>query len=181
VELTGSNYLYALATTSVTFVGFSALLIVFRQSMGGGLTRYDAYFTLSFIQAGFIVTAGALLPPLLAFYGWTPLVVWRVAAGAIAVPIIWFVASVPGRRRAATGGPTPAFVRALLLLQLIVALALLLSASGSFPGRAAAVYATAMTAMLFTSGVAYLIALGVALPPLAGRDRERLAPTATAP
>src|SRR5262249_18398122 len=117
VELTGSSYLYALATTSVTFVGFSALLIVFRQSMGGGLTRYDAYFTLSFIQAGFIVTAGALLPPLLAFYGWTPLVVWRVAAGAIAVPIIWFVASVPGRRRAATGGPTPAFVRALLLLQ----------------------------------------------------------------
>jgi hypothetical protein len=66
VELTGSTYLYSLATTSVTFVGFSALLIVFRQSIGGGLTRYDTYFTLSFIQTGFIVTAGALLPPLLA-------------------------------------------------------------------------------------------------------------------
>ena len=29
--LSGSTYLYALATISVTFVGFSALLLVFRQ------------------------------------------------------------------------------------------------------------------------------------------------------
>lgn len=181
MELTGSTYLYALATTSVTFVGFSALLIVFRQSMGGGLTRYDTYFTLSFIQAGFIVTAGALLPPLLALYGWTPAIVWRAAAGAIAVPIVGFAASVPRRRRAATGRPTPGFVWTLLLLQLVAALALLVSASGSFPERAPAVYATAMTAMLFTSGVAYLIALGGALPHLASRDREQLAPATPMP
>ena len=52
--LAGELFLYALATISITFVGFSALLIVFRQTMGGKLTPYDTYFTLSFIQIGFI-------------------------------------------------------------------------------------------------------------------------------
>jgi hypothetical protein len=39
MELPGANYLYALATISVTFVGFSALLLVFRQTIGGKMTK----------------------------------------------------------------------------------------------------------------------------------------------
>jgi hypothetical protein len=166
VDLQGSTYLFALATVSITFVGFSALLIVFRQSIGGGLTRYDTYFALSFIQAGFIVTAGALLPPLLALYGWRPSMVWRVADAAIALPILAFVASVPGRRRAATGGAVPLFVWTLLAVQALAAVALLVSAVGGVEGREGAVYASAMTAMLFSSGIAYLLALSVILPQL---------------
>ena len=50
MELAGANYLYALATISVTFVGFSALLLVFRETIGGKMTSYDSYFTLSFMQ-----------------------------------------------------------------------------------------------------------------------------------
>jgi len=61
MELPGANYLYALATVSVTFVGFSALLLVFRETIGGRMTGYDSYFALSFMQAGFIVAAGGLL------------------------------------------------------------------------------------------------------------------------
>jgi hypothetical protein len=60
MELPGANYLYALATVSVTFVGFSALLLVFRETIGGRMTGCDSYFTLSFMQAGFIVAAGIL-------------------------------------------------------------------------------------------------------------------------
>ena len=63
MEVPGTNYPYALATVSVTFVGFSALLLVFRQTIGGRMTGYDTYFTLSF-QAGFIGAAGGLLPEL---------------------------------------------------------------------------------------------------------------------
>ncbi len=69
MELPGSTYLYALATISITFVGFSALLLIFRQAMGHTMTRYESYFMLTFIQSGFIVTAGSLLPLLLALYG----------------------------------------------------------------------------------------------------------------
>jgi hypothetical protein len=101
-----TTYLYALAGLSVSFVGFSTLVIVFRQSAGGRLSSYDSYFVLSLMQAGFIVTAGALLPPLIALYGLSESVVLRVAGGITSIPIAWFVASVPGRRRAATGAPT---------------------------------------------------------------------------
>jgi hypothetical protein len=48
-SLPGANYLYALANFSITFVGFSALLLVFRQTNGGKMTSYDSYFKLAFI------------------------------------------------------------------------------------------------------------------------------------
>src|SRR5262245_4979155 len=113
MELSGANYLYALATISVTFVGFSALLLVFRETIGGKMTRYDSYFTLSFMQAGFIVIAGGLLPHLLAFYGMSETSVWRAASAIMVIPILLFVANTPRRRRAATKQPAPFYVRLL--------------------------------------------------------------------
>jgi hypothetical protein len=171
MELPSAAYLYALATVSITFVGFSALLIVFRQSIGGGPTRYDTYFALSFIQAGFIVTAGALTPPLLALYGWPETGVWRVASLAMAIPMLWFVVRVPGRRRLATGRPVPLFVWSLLAVQTLAAAALLCESAGVLVAREPAVYASAMTAMLFSSGIAYLMALSVILPEMANQAK----------
>jgi len=163
MELVGASYLYALATISVTFVGFSALLLVFRQTVGGTTTRYDSYFLLAFMQVGFIVAGGSLLPPLLALFGLTETTVWRLSSAAAAVPIVLFVVTVPRRRRAAVGGPTPLFVRLLLLLQLMLALYLLANAAAMPFAPTAGNYAAAMAGMLFTSGIAYLLALDIAL------------------
>ena len=41
MELTGSAYLFALAAVSITFSGFSALIMTFRQTVGSGLSRLD--------------------------------------------------------------------------------------------------------------------------------------------
>ena len=161
MELQGSAYLYALATVSITFVGFSALLLVFRQTIGGRMTRYDAFFTLSFVQAGFIVTLGALLPPLLALYGLRDETVWRIASAVDAALILAFVAAFPARRRRATRGATPAYVWILLALQSLAGLDLVLAAAGKPLGPQAASFAAAMTAMLIASGIAYLAALGL--------------------
>jgi hypothetical protein len=162
-----TTYLYALAGLSVSFVGFSTLVIVFRQSAGGRLSSYDSYFVLSFMQAGFIVTAGALLPPLFALYGLPEATVLRVASAIMAMPIAWFVASVPGRRRAATGTAAPGFIRLFLLLQLCAAVALALGALGRPLGPGVAPYASALTLILVTSGLAFLLALHkVMLPQL---------------
>lgn len=163
MELSGSGYLYALATISVTFVGFSALVLVFRQTMGRDMTRYDSYFILAFMQAGFIVTGGSLLPPLLALYGIPEVMVWRASSLIAAIPIMMFVATVPRRRRAATGGSTPFFVRILLCLQLLLALYLLANAAAVGLQPRAAHFAAAMAGMLISSGIAYLLALGLAL------------------
>jgi hypothetical protein len=89
LSLPGASYLFALATVSITFVGFSALLIV-----------------------------------------WT-----------------------------------------LLGVQAAAGVALLLTTLGLFPRLGHAVYATAVTAVLLSSGVAYLIALSVILPDLTHRGK----------
>src|SRR5260370_33713373 len=93
-----TTYLYALAGLSVSFVGFSTLVIVFRQSAGGRLSSYDSYFLLSFMQAGFLVTAGALFPPLFAphlpSHGTGP----RVAPRHTGPPVPLVVANRAGQR-----------------------------------------------------------------------------------
>jgi hypothetical protein len=162
-----ATYLYALAALSVSFVGFSTLVIVFRQSAGGRLSAYDSYFVLSFMQAGFIVTAGALLPPLLALYGLSKDEVLRVASAITAIPIGWFVATLPRRRRTATGAAMPGFIRLFLVLQLLAAVTLVLGAVGRPLGPGLAPYASALTLILVTSGIAFLLALNnVMLPGL---------------
>ena len=167
-----ATYLYALAALSVSFVGFSTLVLIFRQSAGDRLSSYDSYFVLTFMQAGFIVTAGALLPPLVALYGVPEETVLRVASAITAVPICWFVASVPRRRRAATGAPAPTFVRLLLILQLLAAIALMLTAVGLPLAHGVAPYASALTLILVTSGIAFLLALERALPRVDGRSKK---------
>jgi hypothetical protein len=169
MELPGVNYLYALATVSITFVGFSALLLVFRETIGGRMTSYDSYFTLSFMQAGFIVTAGGLLPQLLALYEMSHTSVWRASSLIMAIPILLFVAKVPGRRRAATKEAVPFYVGLLLLLQFLAGAYLLLNAAGWPAPPDVAPFALALTVMLFTTGIAYLIALARALR----GDRDR--------
>jgi hypothetical protein len=163
MELPGASYLYALATISITFVGFSALLLVVRGTIDGKMTGYDSYFTLSFMLAGFIVTAGGLLPQLLALYGMSQESIWRTSSTLMAGPVLLFVVTTPARRRAATKEAIPFYIWCLLFLQFLMGLYLLANAAGRPIEPGLAPYALAMTGMLFTTGIAYLIALGRAL------------------
>ena len=159
MDLPSSSYLYSLAVVSTTYVGFSALLVGLRQAKGSRLTNYDAYFTLTFIQVGFIVTVSGLAPSLIALYGGSPKTVWRIASATAAIPILWFAMSLPARRRAATGMPVPQFVRVLVSIQAVAGMGLLLNAAFSSTALAGAIYSTAVTLVLVSSGLAYLLAL----------------------
>src|ERR1700688_2500124 len=99
------TYLYALASLSVTFVGFSALVIILRQTIGGEMSRLDVLVTRIFIQLGFIVAAGAMLPPLLSLLSLPPDLIWRMSSIAAAVPSFLFAVTYPSRRHAASGMP----------------------------------------------------------------------------
>ena len=107
MELVGASYLYALSTISMTFVGYARLLLALRETPGHAISSYDTYFTLSFMQAGFIVTAGGLMPQLLAFCQLPLPWVWRLSSAAISIPIALFVAVTPRRRRRAVQEPVP--------------------------------------------------------------------------
>ena len=43
MELPGSTYLYTLATLAITYAGFAALIAIFRQIIGGGVSNYDVF------------------------------------------------------------------------------------------------------------------------------------------
>ena len=148
MELPGSGYLYALATISVLFVGFSSLVLVFRQTIGRATTHYDSYFVLAFMQVGFIVSGGCLLPPLLTLFGLAESTVWPAASGVASLPILLFVATVPCHRRGAVGGAASLFVRLLLLLQSVMGLYLLANTIPVYFAPAAGNYAVVMAGML---------------------------------
>ena len=154
-----SGYLYTLATLSITFVGFSALVIVLRQTLGGDLSRLDLLLTKIFVQLGFLVAGAALLPPLLALLQCTEPLVWRISSAIAAIAAALFALSYPTRRRAASGDSTPWIVwvdvgALLIAAALLTANAVALGiASGPGP------YAVAITIVLYVSFLAYLQAL----------------------
>ena len=162
MEPSGSGYLYTLAAVSITFVGFSTLLLIFRQARGDVMTKYESYFMLSFIHPGFIVTGGSLLPAALGLYGLPTVAVWRVCSVIAAVPILLFVTTLPSRRHAATSSPMPRYVQVLSLVQLLIALSLVANAIGVPAAPGVAPYAAAMTGLLFTTAAAFVIAIGIA-------------------
>jgi hypothetical protein len=154
------TFLYSLAAVSTTFVGFSALIMMVRQTLGDGLSELEAWITRTFVQLGFMVTAGSLTPPLLALGRFADAAIWRLCSGVFGAMIFVFVVTYPSRRRAVAGKRAPAFVFLDLLL-LLGAVALFVM---NFVGRPVepngGLYAGGLTSVLFVSGLGYLHALG---------------------
>ena len=153
------SYLYTLAAVSVTFVGFSSLVIVLRQAMGGEMSKLDILITRTFIQVGFLVAAGAMLPALLSLFHLEESSVWRVSSAVTAPAVMLFAATYPGRRKAASGVRTPLaiWIDALVILSLGALLGC--NAIGVWGSSGPGPYTAALTAVLFVSGWAYLQAL----------------------
>jgi hypothetical protein len=163
MDLPGATYLYTLAALAVSFVGFSALVMILRQTFGGEVSKLDTLITRIFIQLGFIVAAGALLPSLLSLFQLAHDLVWRLASAVTAVPAFLFAVTYPARRRAASGVRTPIVVWIDVLVLVLAAIALIGNAIGLGFEPAAGPFAGALTAILFLSFWAYLQALKMLL------------------
>jgi hypothetical protein len=163
MDLPGLSYLFTLAELSVTFVGFSSLVVVLRQTMGGEMSKLDILITRIFIQLGFIVAAGAMLPALFSLFHLSQPTVWRVASLIPAIPAIVFAATYPTRRRAASGVAAPLAVWIDVVIILLAVTALLGNAAGWPLAPGAGPLAAGLTGILFVSGWAYLQALNTLL------------------
>ncbi len=173
MDLPGSAYLFTLAALSVTFVGFSALVVVLRQTFGGEMSRLDILITRIFIQLGFIVVAGAMLPPLLSLFQWKHDLIWRAASIVPAVPTFIFAVTYPSRRQAASGVRTPVVIWIDVSILVLASLALLCNAIGLGFEPGPGPYAAALTTILFLSGLAYLQALNTLILHHTGRGKSR--------
>ena len=162
MESAASTYLYALCATSTTFVGFSALIMLVRESMGGGVSELEAWITRTFVQLGFKVTAGALSPAALAPCHVRTIIIWRLCSAALAGVLFVFVVTYPSRRRAVARQLAPLYVYLDLCLLFCAGAVLSSNAIGWPLEPSAGLYAVGLTSILFVSGLGYLHALGAA-------------------
>jgi hypothetical protein len=77
MEVEGATLLYTLAGLMITFAGFSTLLLAVRPASGARLSLLDRYLAKTVMTYIFVLTAGALLPLLLALYDIEEKWIWR--------------------------------------------------------------------------------------------------------
>jgi hypothetical protein len=173
MELPGSSYLYALATISITFAGFAAMIVILRQVVSGSLVNYDLYFIRAVLMRSFIVVACAMLPPMLALFKLSDLTIWR-SSGLIAGLIQGvFILTWKKRRSAVTDVPPDNWAYAHVIFQTLTAIFLILTALGIFFEPGPGPFAVGVTAFLFSSGTAYLNSLKFLLQERPSKKRHK--------
>src|SRR5580698_3468547 len=126
MEIKGATLLYTLAGLMITFAGFSALLLALRPAAGARLSLLDRYLAKTVMTYIFVLTAGALLPALLALYDIQEKWIWRGSGVLFALPMLFLQVSYPLRRRKVVGdGPPPAVFAVFVVLGSVVTPAML--------------------------------------------------------
>jgi hypothetical protein len=169
MEVKNATLLYTLAGLMITFAGFSALLLALRPAAGAKLSLLDRYLAKTVMTYIFVLTAGALLPALLALYDIQEKWIWRGSGVLFALPMLSLQVTYPRRRRKAIGkGPPPAIFAVFVVFGSAVTLALLVYILVGLPYSAAAAYSaaayiTALTIDFFTVIFGYLSALDIVM------------------
>jgi hypothetical protein len=157
----GESFLYTLAGLMITFAGFSALLLTLRPAAGAKLSLLDRFLARTVMTYIFVLTAGALLPALLALYDIQEKWIWRWSGVLFALPMLSLQVTYPRRRRKVVGtGPPPAIFAVLVVFGSAATLAMLGCVLEGLRYSAAA-YITALTIDFFTVIFGFVIALDV--------------------
>jgi hypothetical protein len=148
------TYLVAIATISITFVGFSSVVVVFRQTQGNRLDTLHIFLVRFFIEMGLIVTGFSLFPLLLAVIGLPVTAVWRWASAAYAIVHLVYIRILFIRRRQYTSGSFSLRRNFLpILISVVIDAALILNAIGWPLGSTIGPYALAITWGFVVAGI----------------------------
>jgi hypothetical protein len=105
-----SDYLLRLAGLSLSFVGFSAVVVTLRGALGGELSDRHLRLVRLYIEGGLLVTALGLVPTLLNLVHFPDTVTWRVSSAAAASIFTFLLLIQFRRRRAIEPGRFPLWV-----------------------------------------------------------------------
>jgi hypothetical protein len=153
-----SGYLYAMAAVGMSFAGLSVLTMILGQMLGGQMNKFDGFVARSWVQLGFMITLGSILPPLLALFEAPTPMVWRTSSAVMAIILGFWALTFPRRRRAAKSTPLPRQVVTFCVAMDLVALALAANAIVVPVERLAGVYAASVTAILIGAALLFLFA-----------------------
>jgi hypothetical protein len=143
----GTDYLLRLAGFSLSFVGFSAIVVTVRRALGGELSEGHIRLVRLYIEMGLAVTALSLVPTLLTLLGLSETAMWRVAS-VVAASLLTLLMG---------------WVVVVYFTSAAAVLALWLNVAGIPYGPGIAPYAVALTWSLFVSGYIFLRTLEVFL------------------
>ena len=172
MEVKGATLLYTLATLSVTFAGFAALLLMLRQSAGAGLSALDRFLARTIVGHFFWLSAGAIFPAVFALYDLPEPWVWKASSLLFGLPMLALLLTYQRRRIAATGKAAPPVIIVVFIGVGSLSLAAMIGyVFGGFAHPAAA-YASAITINFVTHGFAVVTALEVILSQQSGAMRK---------
>jgi len=150
------DYLLRLATLSLSFVGFSAVVVTLRGALGGKLSARHLRLVRLYIEGGFIVTALALVPTLLNVLRVPAPLTWALSS-AVAASIFTGVMAIQfRRRRAVETGRFPAWVIVVYAVSAVAVAALWLNVVGIPFATSAGPYAVVLTWALCIFGFIFV-------------------------
>ena len=150
-----SDFLLRLAALSLSFVGFSAIVVTLRGALGGKLSDRHLRLVRLYIEGGFVVTALGLIPALLNLVHVPETVTWPVSSAAAAL-IFTLVLVTQFRRRRTIEGRFPPWVVIIFAISVVVVVGLWLNVAG-IPFRSGiAPYAVALTWALGVFGFIFV-------------------------
>ena len=124
------DYLLRLATLSLSFVGFSAVVVTLRGALGGELSERHLRLVRLYIEGGFLVTALALVPTLLNVLRVPVTVTWALSSAMAAAVFTVVMAIQFRRRRAIEAGRFPPWVLVVYAVSAVAVGALWLNVVG---------------------------------------------------
>jgi len=145
VSTAESDYLIRLASLSLSFVGFSSVVVTLRGALGGQLAERHVRLVRLYIEGGFLVTALALLPTMLDMLGVAPAVAWPLASAIAALIFTLVLVTQFRRRRAIEAGPFPLWVVAIYAISVVAVLRLWLNVAGWPQPPGVGAYAVVLT------------------------------------
>jgi hypothetical protein len=173
MELPNSSALFTLATLAMTFVGFTAIVVILRQSLGNVILSSDALVARLFMVCGFTITDASIMPVLLAAYDFSQSAIWQLSSIIAGISLLVINFGYPLLRARATGERTPLHVWLHVAASLIIALIFFLSATERLAKTAPAIYVTALTLYLIQASFAFVQHFGFMLEEMNTKSRRR--------
>jgi len=157
----GEEFLLTTAEIAIAFVGFSAVVVAFRESSGHRLSQFQHLQVRVMIELGFATLFFAGAPLVLSFLDLASSTVWRIAHGAFGLFLLIYFGNYHVRRRPrADPGSSP--VRSpLFVVRIVVTYGFgvlsLMAAVGLLVPAGLALYAIGLAWVLAIAALAFLI------------------------
>ena len=166
MELPNAAYLYTLALIAIAYVGFTAIVLILRQSLGGGLSPLDTLVARLFMVRGFVITYLSIVPMVLGGFELSHTTVWQVSSALGGLSLVVMHVGYQLLRGRITGEPTPLHLWFYTLSGFAFGAALLVNAAAIVPKAIGAIYAVAVTLDMIQASVAFVQHFGFMLDEL---------------